>query len=104
MTLVFDVIFILSLRFFLFDMYVFKPVREWLRALGWPLMNKWLICPFCHGFWCGCIFYAIMYGVPDFVGLVIMIEYGFVIAFLSFTWVACMDKAIRDMENKIVNR
>lgn len=49
----------LATRFFLFEMNLFSPVRQWLR--DWvPGMDKLMDCAFCNGFWVGvCLFAAV---------------------------------------------
>ncbi|MFB6355965.1 MAG: hypothetical protein ABEJ65_05565 [bacterium] len=42
----------LAIRFFLFEMGLFGPVRDFLRRRI-PLMDKLMECAFCSGFWVG---------------------------------------------------
>ena len=46
----------LSIRFFIFDFYLFRSYRESLKDDHW-IWNKLFQCPFCQGFWSTLIVY-----------------------------------------------
>jgi hypothetical protein len=90
-----SVILTLSIRFFLFEFILFKKIRETLTTKHY-IFKKLFSCAFCQGFWCGLLVYLINYH-PVF-SLLSWFEFGFITAFLSFTWVMIMDPLITKYE------
>lgn len=76
-----DILFALSIRFFLFDFVLFKTIRERLKEKHY-LFKKLLSCPFCQGFWCSLFVYLLS---DEVVYLPHLINFAFISAFLSFT-------------------
>ena len=88
-----DMLFILSIRFFLFEFYLFERFRIYLKDLNW-FFNKLLKCSFCQGFWTGSFYYLFYYNCSlDF------IRFGFASAILSYTWIVLLFRLSEDMEN-----
>ena len=88
-----DILFIISIAFFLFDFYLFSPIRNYLSKCGY-ILNKLMKCSFCQGFWVGTSYYIIYYGISfEF------IRFGFSGAILFYTWKVILYKPSNDMEN-----
>lgn len=51
----------LAIRFFLFEMNLFSPVRQFFRDRS-VLISKLLDCAFCSGFWVGLCVFAVARG------------------------------------------
>lgn len=89
-----DILFILSIRFFLFEFYLFRYLREGLEGTGW-FFKKLLKCSFCQGFWTGGLYYFYYYGLNFG-----FIRFGFASAILTYTWAVLLFKLSDEMENK----
>ena len=69
----------LAIRFFIFDFYLLKKIREKI------LPNKLLVCPFCQGFWPGVVLFNLYYGLNRSVSMFIqMLIFGFISGYTSF--------------------
>lgn len=80
--IVLNIILILSIRFFLFDFYLFQKVIYKLRKLNNYFITHFLQCPFCQGFWLGFIYSLIFF---DF-GFIKSFAFGFIMAFISYVY------------------
>ncbi|HHT62417.1 MAG TPA: hypothetical protein GXZ75_01775 [Clostridia bacterium] len=96
--MIFQIILVLSIRFFLFDFPLFKGFRIYLSKKGY-IFWKLLRCPFCQGFWCGLgVFLAshpISLNLSFFLG---MLSFGFVTAYLSLMTAAIFYPLINKFE------
>ncbi|MZP29250.1 DUF1360 domain-containing protein [Heliobacterium undosum] len=72
----------LSIRFFLFDFILFKPIRERLKKVHY-FFRKLLGCPFCQGFWCGLFIYLLNHPIESWIAF---LQFGFISAILSLSW------------------
>jgi hypothetical protein len=77
-----DIIFVISLRFFIFDFSHFKSIRNKFFQLNNYFITKFLKCPFCQGFWLG-LFYNIIKSGGLFLESVF---FGFVMAIICLCW------------------
>lgn len=93
----FDVLFVLSMRFFLFDFYLFNNIRSKIDNLNYYIPSKLLKCSFCQGFWVGFLYSLFIYGWSYFW---ISFHFGFGMAILSFTWYVCTDPLILENERR----
>lgn len=89
-----DLIFALSIRFFLFDFILFKRWREFLRERHY-FFRKLFCCTYCQGFWCGL---AVSLAGRECIAWH-HIEFAFVSAFLSLTCTVLMEPFIREFES-----
>lgn len=91
----------LSLRFFLFDFVLFRPVRDRLNTQGY-ILHKLFHCPFCQGFWTGLgvyvcthskdLAFTVQYGSS-------WLTFGFITAYLSLMTTAIFYPLIEKFEN-----
>lgn len=77
-----DIMFVLSIKFFIFDFINFKFIREKLLKTENYYITKLLKCPFCQGFWCGLFTYIIKYDNNLFSSL----YFGFCTAIICLCW------------------
>ncbi|PKM82861.1 MAG: hypothetical protein CVU89_01630 [Firmicutes bacterium HGW-Firmicutes-14] len=91
-----DLLFILAVRFFLFDFILFKKVREYLGRTHY-VFRKLFSCTFCQGFWCGLIFSLLSCQGSSFGR---HIEFSFVSAIITFTWTVLMHRFIKEYEDE----
>lgn len=88
-----DLIFALSIRFFLFDFILFKKWREHLRK-KYYFFRKLFSCTYCQGFWCG-IGISLFHNNPM---TWYSLKFAFITALAAFTWTVIMEPFIRDFE------
>lgn len=82
-----ELLFILSIRFFLFDFYLFESLREKIKKKSNKKVKKLLSCPYCQGFWCGLITnISKVIFTNEVFDLFILVMITFASAILSFTW------------------
>ena len=98
--LVLDILFVQAIRFYLFEFYVFKSVRNYIKSFGW-YVKKLIECPFCHGFWCGVIYYIARHGAGDFFSI---IQFGFITSFVSFAWFVFSYKPLKYLDTDLVSK
>lgn len=95
---------VLSLRFFIFDFYLFKSIRNKLLSFNNYFITKLLQCSFCQGFWIGILYYVYFcytnHIIFDYFLVIDILKFGFANAIVNFTWYASTDKLISDMEKK----
>lgn len=77
-----DILLIMSIRFFLFDFYLFQPIWKRLDKLNNYFISHFLHCPFCQGFWTG-FFYSLIF-MPY--GFFKCFAFGFITAFLNYVY------------------
>lgn len=98
--MIFNILFTLSIRFFLFDFVLFKRLRGYLNNQGY-IFKKLLHCPFCQGFWCGlgvyCATHTLSFTFSDFLSL---LSFAFVTAYLSLLATAIFYPLIEKFEEK----
>lgn len=100
MSIVLDLLVILSLRFLFFDFGDYQFIRDWFKTkFECYVVCKILKCSYCQGFWCGLFYYWIVYGFE-----IKSIYYGFASAILSFSWVCFMESNIDYVENKDIKK
>ncbi|MDQ0166605.1 ABC-type polysaccharide/polyol phosphate export permease [Bacillus horti] len=75
-------LFTLSIRFFLIDFKLLKPLRDE-ASTRWPLLLVWLQCPFCNGFWIGLILALVNYNFNPLPSIAFALTSGF-ISFLVY--------------------
>lgn len=80
--MVLDIIFVLSIKFFVFDFVNFKPIRDNLLKLQNYFISKLLKCPFCQGFWLGLITHSLKYNES----LANDLYFGFITAIICLCW------------------
>lgn len=93
-------LFVLAVRFLLFDFVLTKGIKEFLyNKIENDIFRKWLLCPYCHGFWVGVAVY--LFCLPfSWSGLLI---FSMNSALLSLMWsiicIPLIDKYEELMEN-----
>lgn len=80
-----NILLILSIRFFLFDFYLFQSIIKRLMDKNNYFISKFLQCPFCQGFWLG-FFYSLIF-MPF--GFFKSFAFGFITAFISYVYYFC---------------
>lgn len=81
--LLLDIILILSLRFFLFDFYLFQNIWKFIKTkYNNYFTQHFFQCPFCQGFWVG-FFYSLIILPYSFW---LSFFFGFITAFLSYVY------------------
>lgn len=88
-----DLIFALSIRFFLFDFILFKNWRDFLKR-RYYFFRKLFSCTYCQGFWCGIVVSLLNHNPPTWYNL----KFAFISAVAAFTWTVIMEPFIRDFE------
>lgn len=76
-----DLIFVLSIKFFLFDFSHYKKIRNYFNSFNNFFISKLLKCPFCQGFWCGFFTSIIKYQ-----NILQGLYFGFVSAIICLSW------------------
>jgi len=98
--MLYDLLLVLSLRFFLFDFVLFKSIRNTLKTKGY-VFKKLLSCPFCQGFWCGLAVFLATHPITlNLGGLLSMLSFGFITAYLSMMTTAIFYPLIDKYEKK----
>ncbi|MEL7565775.1 MAG: DUF1360 domain-containing protein [Dehalobacterium sp.] len=98
--MLFQILFTLSIRFFLFDFVLFKNLRNYLITKGY-FFRKLLSCPFCQGFWCGLGTFLAAHTISFTLSFLIsMLSFGFVTAYLSLISTAIFYPLIDKYEDK----
>lgn len=95
MDILYDILFILGIRFWLFDSSMFKGIRKRIYETNSYILIKLTHCSFCQGFWIGLIYYLWL-GNEFFDSM----WFGFISAICSLTWYCLTDDAIRKMESQ----
>lgn len=95
MIILFDILFVLGIRFLIFDSSLFKDIRTYLYSINSKLLDKFLSCSYCQGFWIGLFYYMFTDNY-----IYVSIWFGFITAIVSLTWYVMTDALIRDMEAK----
>lgn len=88
-----DLIFTLSIRFFLFDFILFKGLRE-ILGQKFYVFRKLFSCTYCQGFWCG-LAVSLTGNSGSFW---LHLEFAFISAIVTFTWTVLMEPFIREFE------
>jgi hypothetical protein len=89
-------LFALSIRFFLFEFYLFEKTRKYLKSFNNYYINKLLKCCFCQGFWCGTASYFFLI---DW-NLIYITIFGFSTAILTYYVKASTYKSCNYMEKQ----
>jgi len=89
-----DLLFILGIRFFLFDFILFKNIREYLKI--YYVFKKLFDCTFCQGFWCGLAYSVAMSSLPVWQDII----FAFISAIVCFTWTMALYPYIRRFEKE----
>ncbi|WP_089609731.1 DUF1360 domain-containing protein [Dehalobacterium formicoaceticum] len=98
--MIFQILLVLSIRFFLFDFVLFKNVRTYLSTKGYVFW-KLLSCPFCQGFWCGLGVFLVFHPFAFKLSFLLsMLSFGFVTAYLSLMTIAIFYPLIDQFEDK----
>ena len=98
--MLFQILLVLSIRFFLFDVILFKNIRNYLHTKGY-FFRKLLSCPFCQGFWCGSGVFLTSHVISINQSFFLyMISFGFVTAYLSLVSTAIFYPLIENMRKK----
>lgn len=96
--MLFELLLALSLRFFLFDFVLFKPVRNYLKKKGY-FFRKLFGCPFCQGFWCGLAvflyYHSICFSLPQ---IITFFAFGFISAYLGLAAAVTLHPLIQKYE------
>lgn len=88
-----DLLFTLSIRFFLFDFILFKGLRKILTHRSY-VFRKLFSCTFCQGFWTGLAVSLMSHSCSYWLHL----RFAFISAILALTWTVLMDSFIREFE------
>lgn len=88
-----DLIFMLSIRFFLFDFILFKGFRKYLKQKFY-VFRKLLNCTYCQGFWCG-LAVSLVGGSSSYWH---NLKFAFISAIVTFTWTVLMESFIKEFE------
>lgn len=79
----FEFLLALSIRFFLFDFILFKPIRNYFKTKGY-FFRKLFGCPFCQGFWCGLGVYIYFHSISfNLQQIINFLAFGFCSAYLG---------------------
>lgn len=89
-----DLIFVLSIRFFLFDFILFKNWRNQLKK-KYYFFRKLFSCTYCQGFWCGIVVSLFNHNSPTWYNL----KFAFISAVTAFTWTVVIEPFVQDFEN-----
>ena len=78
-----NIILLMSIRFFLFDFYLFKPIWKYI-CQKWDnsLITHFFNCPFCQGFWLG-LFYSMYFMKID---ILYNLSFGFISGFINYVY------------------
>lgn len=80
--MILDLLFVVSIKFFIFDYVGFASLRKKLFNLNNYIISKLLKCPFCQGFWCGLFTHIIKYDTS----LIHSWYFGFCTAIICLCW------------------
>lgn len=96
--MLYQLLFALSIRFFLFDFVLFKPIREFLKKKGY-FFRKLFGCPFCQGFWCGLgVFFYNNPDIQNWQQLITFVSFGFISAYLGLVAAVALHPLIERFE------
>jgi len=102
--MLFDILLVLSIRFFLFDFILFKSLRNYFKTKGY-FFRKLLSCPFCQGFWCGLGIFLTAHTISlNLSFLLSLLSFGFVTAYLGLITTAIFYPLIERFEEIIALR
>ena len=96
-----NIVLVLSIKFFLFDFYLFQPIWKFIQQCWNNYFTKHFFqCPFCQGFWVGLFYSSISmsYSIYQDFG------FGFVTAFLSYVYYFLTYELFYYSEQKKVKR
>ncbi len=88
-----DLLFTLSIRFFVFDFILFKRCREILKTKSY-FFRKLFSCTYCQGFWFGL---AVSWS-GNSSSFWYSLKFGFISAIITFTWTVFMESFIKEFE------
>ena len=77
-----NILLVLSIRFFLFDFYLFQKIIYKLRQFDNYFITHFLECPFCQGFWTGFIYSLILLPFT----FIQSFSFGFITGFISYVY------------------